>query len=163
MVLDEVALVTGSADLTADDRIPFGCTAEGADKVMMDHRPVEEDVATAARSLYYLRRSAEDLAHWEKAPRNIRNYAGDVAKYAHDLEFFTRQLGLGLKMPIMVEPPYLPIDIAAMPVALSLWAPPLAKRGYGSGLRCRHAVALHPGERSKWRGMTTSGRGGHFL
>mmetsp|Transcript_34455 Transcript_34455/g.107003 ORF Transcript_34455/g.107003 Transcript_34455/m.107003 type:complete len:196 (+) Transcript_34455:112-699(+) len=110
MVLDEVAVVTGQADLSTDDRVPYGCGAAGTCNVEVDHKPLEMEMANTARSLYYLRRFAEDLSDMQRAPRNIRNQAADVAKYAHDLEFFARQLALGMKMPVAVDEPYLPID-----------------------------------------------------
>uniref|UniRef100_A0A7S0ABF3 Uncharacterized protein n=1 Tax=Pyrodinium bahamense TaxID=73915 RepID=A0A7S0ABF3_9DINO len=120
MVLDEIALTTGSSSLVGTERAPFGC---GAARAEVEHRPVEGSLADAARALYYTRRTAEDLAHTSAAPEKVQHYAADVAKYAHDLEFFARQLGLAVKMPIMVEPPYLPVDVAAVSPALVLLAP----------------------------------------
>eukprot|EP00933_Yihiella_yeosuensis_P025912 TRINITY_DN20101_c0_g1_i2.p1 TRINITY_DN20101_c0_g1~~TRINITY_DN20101_c0_g1_i2.p1 ORF type:complete len:139 (+),score=16.43 TRINITY_DN20101_c0_g1_i2:105-521(+) len=77
----------------------------------LDVQNIHSEVASLARDLYFTRRSAEDLAHLSMAPEKVRKYAGDVAKYAHVLEFFTRQLGLAMKMPTGVTPPYLPTDI----------------------------------------------------
>mmetsp|Transcript_77568 Transcript_77568/g.179834 ORF Transcript_77568/g.179834 Transcript_77568/m.179834 type:complete len:195 (+) Transcript_77568:71-655(+) len=114
--LDGIAMITGSSYLE-EDAGPYGC---GAKEVDVRHRPVEGEMANVARSLYYTRRIAEGLAHDQRAPQKIQKYAADVAKYSHELEFFSRQLGLAMKMPIMVNPPYLPVDLAQSPLEISL-------------------------------------------
>mmetsp|Transcript_10442 Transcript_10442/g.32260 ORF Transcript_10442/g.32260 Transcript_10442/m.32260 type:complete len:191 (-) Transcript_10442:18-590(-) len=190
MVLDEVAMVTGTSDLSLDDRIPYGCGAAGTCDISVNHRPIENAMATTARSLYYLRRAAEDLAHTQNAPSNIRAYAGDIAKYANDLEFFSRQLALGMKMPIMVDEPYLPIDTgeppqiwkylgksgagakateaagikaveAICPLDAAVLAPLAAARPYAARARQRRCCGRRP--RSERRGAAAAGRSGHFL
>eukprot|EP00930_Biecheleria_cincta_P080984 TRINITY_DN69535_c0_g1_i1.p1 TRINITY_DN69535_c0_g1~~TRINITY_DN69535_c0_g1_i1.p1 ORF type:complete len:142 (+),score=12.70 TRINITY_DN69535_c0_g1_i1:31-456(+) len=112
MGLGEIAIVTGSESLFPVDRVPYGC---GKVSVGIEHQKLTGPVADVARNLYFTRRAAEDLMHNPKCTEKIKRFATDVANYAHDLEFFTRQLGLGLKMPTGVEPPYLPLDFASLP------------------------------------------------
>mmetsp|Transcript_74902 Transcript_74902/g.118093 ORF Transcript_74902/g.118093 Transcript_74902/m.118093 type:complete len:153 (+) Transcript_74902:57-515(+) len=124
MPAGEIAIPIGYGIVLDADRPPYGCDID--DKIAVHHHPMRGQIAAAARSLYYTRRLAEDLAHLEDAPETVRHWSEDVAKYANDLEFFVRQLGLGLKMPVMVEEPYLPLDMRSMPLPLMLLRPPLS-------------------------------------
>lgn len=117
-----VAIPIGSGIVLGSERPPYGCDVD--ERTAVHHDPIHGELADCARALYYTRRLSEDLAHNGDAPEPIRNWAEDVAKYSNDLEFFARQLALSLKMPVMVEPPYLPVDMAAMPLALLIPRPP---------------------------------------
>mmetsp|Transcript_65064 Transcript_65064/g.188661 ORF Transcript_65064/g.188661 Transcript_65064/m.188661 type:complete len:163 (-) Transcript_65064:47-535(-) len=108
----ELAIEIGSYGLAGSPKVPYGC---GARKVEMLHDPVKEHVANMVRNFYFTRVSAEELAHFERASSRVRENAAKTARYAHDLEFAGRQLGLALNMPTGVTPPYLPIDVAAGP------------------------------------------------
>merc|ERR1712217_789209 len=105
-------MTIGNQRLVGMPRSQFGCANATAE---VEHHPVNGKVADVARAVYYTRRAGEEIAHNEQAPDKVKKYAAEVALYAHDLEFFTRQLGLALNMPVMVEPPYLPVDMAALP------------------------------------------------
>ncbi|CAK0854187.1 unnamed protein product [Prorocentrum cordatum] len=116
-VVAETAIVTGVKHL--DEQIPYGCPSATVD---VPHDAEKGEVANLARSLYYTRQTAEELAQTPNTPPKVAKFAGDVARYANDLEFFTRQLALGLRMPVTVEPPYLPVDLQAVSPAAVLAA-----------------------------------------
>ena len=111
-VFGEIAIPIGSQALSEIDRVPYGCKKVSVD---VPHQKITGPVAELARNLYFTRRVAEDMMHSPKMDPKVRHYAEDTANYAHDLEFFARQLGLALKMPTGVYPPYLPLDMEAMP------------------------------------------------
>ncbi|CAE7372783.1 unnamed protein product [Symbiodinium necroappetens] len=90
----------------------YGCSKVSVD---VPHNKITGPVAELARVLYFTRREAEEMMHAPKLDPKVRHYATDTANYAHDLEFFARQLGLALKMPTGVDPPYLPLDMMSMP------------------------------------------------
>ncbi|CAE7514742.1 unnamed protein product [Symbiodinium sp. CCMP2592] len=81
--------------------LPLGACRYGCSKVSVDvpHNKITGPVAELARVLYFTRREAEEMMHAPKLDPKVRHYATDTANYAHDLEFFARQLGLALKMP----------------------------------------------------------------
>merc|ERR1719235_1468275 len=122
----EIAIPIGSGIVLQSERPEYGCDID--QRVSVTHDPAFAELADCTRALYYTRRLADDLAHNTGAPKTVRNWAADVAKYSNDLEFFARQVALGLKMPVMVEEPYLPIDMASVPQALLLLAPPKGLR-----------------------------------
>ncbi|OLQ15099.1 hypothetical protein AK812_SmicGene711 [Symbiodinium microadriaticum] len=110
--LGEIAFATGAQAISEFDRVPYGCSKVSVD---VPHNKITGPVAELARVLYFTRREAEEMMHAPKLDPKVRHYATDTANYAHDLEFFARQLGLALKMPTGVDPPYLPLDMMSMP------------------------------------------------
>ncbi|CAK8998784.1 unnamed protein product [Durusdinium trenchii] len=124
-VFGEIAFPIGSQVLSEYDRVPYGCKKVSVD---VHHRNITGPVAELTRNLYFTRRVAEDMMHSPKMDPKVRHYAEDTASYAHDLEFFARQLGLAMKMPTGVDPPYLPLDMETMPdpALISLWPEPIS-------------------------------------
>merc|ERR1719498_750491 len=118
----EIAIPIGSGLILPSDRPPYRCDID--ERIAVHHDPIAGEIADCTRALYYTRRLSEDLAHNGAAPKPVRIWAEDVARYSNDLEFFARQLALSLKMPVMVDEPYLPVDIQAMPMPLLLLRPP---------------------------------------
>mmetsp|Transcript_28921 Transcript_28921/g.52893 ORF Transcript_28921/g.52893 Transcript_28921/m.52893 type:complete len:130 (+) Transcript_28921:83-472(+) len=129
--MDELVIPIGTGHVLKSERVPFGCDVDS--HLGVDHDPVNGEIANTARYLFYTRKTAEALAHDEAAQEVVRRWAVDVAKYANDLEFFVRQVGLGLRMGVMVDPPYLPVDSGGSPAC------PTATRGCKTG--CSGAVS----------------------
>mmetsp|Transcript_24113 Transcript_24113/g.45532 ORF Transcript_24113/g.45532 Transcript_24113/m.45532 type:complete len:150 (-) Transcript_24113:55-504(-) len=111
-VFGEIAFPTGAQAISEFDRVPYGCSKVSVD---VPHNKIMGPVADLARNLYFTRRVAEEMIHTPRLDPKVRHYAQDTAEYAHDLEFFARQVGLALKMPTGVDPPYLPLDMLSMP------------------------------------------------
>ncbi|CAJ1423692.1 unnamed protein product [Effrenium voratum] len=124
-VFGEIAFPIGSQVLSEWDRTPFGCKKANVD---VEHNKITGPVADLARNLYFTRRVAEEMMHTPKMDPKVRHYAEDTAAYAHDLEFFARQLGIALKMPVGVDPPFLPLDMMSAPPMLALWPMAIARR-----------------------------------
>eukprot|EP00929_Paragymnodinium_shiwhaense_P120683 TRINITY_DN92699_c0_g1_i1.p1 TRINITY_DN92699_c0_g1~~TRINITY_DN92699_c0_g1_i1.p1 ORF type:complete len:208 (+),score=30.87 TRINITY_DN92699_c0_g1_i1:67-624(+) len=119
-VVQEVALPIGADTLKGDEASrPVGC--EDA-VITVSHDPVKSEVAALARQFYYTRQLAEEVAHQPAADERVVQYASDLAQYANDLEFYARQVALSLEMPVMVNKPYLPVDLAEMPLPLAFLA-----------------------------------------
>eukprot|EP00931_Biecheleriopsis_adriatica_P112352 TRINITY_DN86962_c0_g1_i1.p1 TRINITY_DN86962_c0_g1~~TRINITY_DN86962_c0_g1_i1.p1 ORF type:complete len:148 (-),score=20.95 TRINITY_DN86962_c0_g1_i1:52-495(-) len=137
MVVGDIAFPIGGQTLSPIDHVPYGC---GKVSIGVDHNKVTGPVAELARNMYFTRRVAEDLMHNPKLDPKVREHVHKVSDYAHDLEFFSRQLGLALKMPTGVDPPYLPLDIASLPgpavIALLVPAAALRQRARFQ-MRCR--------------------------
>eukprot|EP00928_Gymnodinium_smaydae_P068139 TRINITY_DN51209_c0_g1_i1.p1 TRINITY_DN51209_c0_g1~~TRINITY_DN51209_c0_g1_i1.p1 ORF type:complete len:146 (+),score=28.98 TRINITY_DN51209_c0_g1_i1:137-574(+) len=129
---DEIAISTGSESIAGSDRIPIGC---GIKDGGVYHDPVKGPLADLARELYYAGKLSEYLAHQGTADARVLSFAQDIGKYANDLEFYARQLGLAMKVPTMVRRPYLPVD-AAMPLPLLALPPPPSRSARSSGGRC---------------------------
>merc|ERR1719183_1302276 len=138
----EIAIPIGSGIVLPSERPPYGCDLD--ERIAVNHDPVHGELADCARALFYTRRLAEDLAHNNDAAGPVRNWAEDVARYSNDLEFFTRQIGLGIKMPVMVDPPYLPVDMSAMPLPLLFMRPPISHAsGIGDNINRAHWSRLN--------------------
>eukprot|EP00927_Polykrikos_kofoidii_P060063 TRINITY_DN55133_c0_g1_i1.p1 TRINITY_DN55133_c0_g1~~TRINITY_DN55133_c0_g1_i1.p1 ORF type:complete len:222 (-),score=12.60 TRINITY_DN55133_c0_g1_i1:127-792(-) len=110
----EIALPIGSTDLWAPEPPPPGC---GELQNVVEHHPVKGQLAAVARQMFFTRKLAEEIAHQQPIDERVYHYAADVAKYANDLEFFTRQLGIAMNMPIMTKKPFLPVDLRGIPVS----------------------------------------------
>merc|ERR1712232_1431251 len=124
-------------DLLTSMRMPYGCEDVKAGVL---HHPVKGQLAELAREMYYVRKAVEQIAHNEMGGKDVQFYAGDLAKYANNLEFVARQIGLAMDMPILVNPPYLPVDLHSfsLPAILAASLAPLNARSS----HCRLTVDL---------------------
>ncbi|CAD7936394.1 unnamed protein product [Amoebophrya sp. A120] len=100
-------LIDGSAIL--NKKVPYGCPCAGRGSAVA-HNAIQNALATATKQFYLTRQAADDLAATTKESE-IRQLAKRAGAYAHDLEFLGRSMAMVLKMPVAVNPPFLPFDM----------------------------------------------------
>ncbi|CAD7963596.1 unnamed protein product [Amoebophrya sp. A25] len=92
-----------------EDTVPIGCKC-AAKRVSVPHLPIQHQLARATKGFYITRQSAGDLAALSKEG-DIKKLAKRVGEYAHDLEYLGRSMAVVLKMPVALNPPFLPMDM----------------------------------------------------